>query len=156
MPTTVVFDLVDRLVEVFAESLPSSITVYDGYSLSEDDGDFLMVGVTDPNDLDSMDSVEAKQEWAGLGNRTRYESGFVRCVALTRDGDTDLRAARAACKAIVAAAEEVLREDPSLGGEVDGLQWTGFGNNRVQLIQDQNEEGALALLVFEIHFQARI
>lgn len=152
MTTSVVFDLIDVLVSRFTAAL--SVNVLDGYGLTDDPGDFLMVGVEDP-DSDRAVSAEAKQEWAGLGNRTRYEEGTVTCIAMSWNGDADLAAARAACKATTAAVENNLRSDPNLGGVVAGLTWTGYGV-RTELIQLQASDGACVMCVFDVAFKARL
>jgi hypothetical protein len=150
--TSVVFDLVGVLVTRFESAL--SVNVFDGYGLTDDPGDYLMVGVEDP-DSDRATSSEAKQEWAGLGARTRYEEGTVTCIAMSWNGDGDLSAARAACKATTAAVEANLRSDPNLGAVVPGLTWTGYGT-RTELIQLQATDGACVMCVFDVAFKARL
>lgn len=154
MATSVVFGLLDRLVELFTETL-TDITVYDGFGVSDDPGDFLMVGVEDPDMVGAETSADAQQKWAGLGAKSRDEEGTVTCAALSWNGDGDQSAARLRVAEITQALEDVLRADPNLGGVVPGLMWTGYGT-RTRLIQDQTETGAMALCVFEIAFRARI
>lgn len=151
--TSVAFDLIDALVSTFQAALPD-LNVFDGYGLTEDPGDFLMVGVEDP-DSDRSTSAEGRQEWAGLGARARYEEGTVTCIAMSWNGDADLAAARAACKATTAAVENVLRSDPNLAATVPGLTWTGYGT-RTELIQLQATDGACVICVFDVAFKARI
>jgi hypothetical protein len=150
--TSVVFELIDVLVAQLGAEL--SVNVMDGYGITDDPGDFLMVGVEDP-DSDRATSAEAKQEWAGLGARMRYEEGTVTCIAMSWNGDADLSAARAAAKATTVAVENHLRADPNLGGSVDGLMWVGYGT-RTELIQLQATDGACVMCVFDVAFKARI
>jgi hypothetical protein len=152
MTTSVVFDLVDALVSRLTSLL--EVNVFDGYGITDDPGDYLMVGVEDP-DSDRATSAEAKQEWAGLGARMRYEEGTITCIAMSWNGDGDLAAARAAAKATTVAVENHLRDDPNLGGTVAGLNWTGYGT-RTELIQLQATDGACVMCVFDIAFKARI
>lgn len=157
MATTVVFALVDALVEQLRIELPG-VQVYDGFGLSGDPGDFLMVGVEDPDAQASATAAESEQTWAGLGAKARDETGSVTCAALSWNGnagDDGQQEARAGAKAITDAIENHLRADPNLGGTVPGLMWTGFGT-RFRLVQDQTDTGAMALAVFEIAFKARI
>lgn len=156
MATSVVFALIDTLVEHFREAL-AEVNVYDGFGISEDASDFLMIGVEDPNGSEPT-SADVTQEWAGLGAKTRYEGGTVTCAALAwrgNPGDAGQAEARASAAAIVSAVENDLREDPNLGGVVPGLMWTGFGT-RLRLVQDQTESGPMALVIFDIAFKARI
>lgn len=152
MATSVVFDLVDALVSQLGAVL--SVNVFDGYGITDDPGDYLMVGVDDP-DSDRATSSEGRQDWAGLGAKARNEEGTVTCIAMSWNGDSDLKAARAAAKATTAAVENHLRSDPNLGGTVPGLQWTGYGT-RTELIQLQAEDGAYVMCVFDVAFTARI
>jgi hypothetical protein len=62
MATSVVFDLVGALVTQLGAAL--SVNVHDGYGLTDDPGDYLMVGVEDP-DGDRATSAEGRQDWAG-------------------------------------------------------------------------------------------
>lgn len=152
MATSVVFDLIGALVDRLASEL--EVNVFDGYGITDDPGDYLMVGVEDP-DSDRATSAEARQEWAGLGARARDEEGTVTCIAMSWNGDADLSAARAAAKATTVAVENHLRSDPNLGGTVPGLLWTGYGT-RTQLIQLQATDGACVICVFDVAFKARI
>lgn len=152
MGTSIVFDLIDALNSRFREVLP--VNVLDGAGLTDDPGDYLMVGVEDP-DSDRDTAAEARQSWAGLGARSRDEEGTVTCVAVSWNGDADLVAARAACKATVVAVEDHLREDPNLEGAVPGLLWTGFGE-RSSFNQFVGTEGAAVMCAFDIAFRARI
>jgi hypothetical protein len=152
MSTSVVFDLVDALVSRLTPLL--EVNVFDGYGITDDPGDYLMIGVEDP-DSDRATSAESKQEWAGLGARSRYEEGTITCIAMSWNGDGDLSAARAACKATTVAVEDHLRDDPNLGGDVTGLNWTGYGT-RTELIQLQATDGACVMCVFDISFKARL
>lgn len=156
MGTSVVFPLIDALVDRFTEALPN-VEVHDGFGVSDHADDFLMVGVEDPNGSEAT-SADAQQAWAGLGANARNETGTVTCAALAwrgNPGDAGQREARAAAAAIVAAVENDLRADPNLGGVVPGLMWVGFGS-RVRLVQDQTESGPMTLVVFDIDFKARI
>jgi hypothetical protein len=152
MATSVVFDLVGALVTQLGAAL--SVNVHDGYGLTDDPGDYLMVGVEDP-DGDRATSAEGRQDWAGLGARARDEEGTITCVAMSWNGDASLSDARADAKAITAAVEDHLRADPNLGGIVPGLLWIGYGT-RTQLIQIQATDGACVMCVFDVAFKARI
>lgn len=156
MGTSVVFGLIDELVTHFRDAL-ADVMVSDGFGLSADARDFLMVGVEDPNGSEAT-SADVQQEWAGLGANARYEAGTVTCAALAwrgNPGDEGQGEARAAAAAIVAAVENNLREDPNLGSAVPGLMWVGFGT-RIRLVQDQTEAGPMALVVFDIAYKAKI
>jgi hypothetical protein len=151
--TSVVFDLTDRLVDVFKEAVTDA-TVYDGYGNINDPGDFVMVGVDDP-DGDRAQASDATQTWAGLGAHTRDEEGTITCVALAWTGNPELKPVRAKVKAMTGAIEQALKADPSLGGTVPGLLWTGYGQ-RTQMVQLQTDDGASVIVFFDIAFKARL
>lgn len=151
MATSVVFDLPGRLVEIFTAALTTA-TVYDGFGASEDPGDFLMVGVDDPNSTDPLaPSAESTQTWAGMGARHRDEEGTLTCVALTWNGDDDTAAARTRVKALMSAVEATITADPNLGGTIPGLLWVR-PEGRTQFMQGNGQ----AMFVFDIAWRARL
>lgn len=152
MATSVVPALIDALVTQARTNLPST-NVYDGFGNTQDPGDFLMIGVEDPDTDNAAFSADTKQAWAHANYTTRDESGEITCVALSWNGNGDQKAARDGAYAIAAAVETFLRANPALG--VTGLLWTGFGSSS-QLSQAQGTAGAAAQLIFRIDFRARI
>lgn len=155
MATSVIPALIDALVAAARTALPNT-RVSDGIGATDDPGDFLMIGVEDPDIEGAAFSADAKQDWASVGTGApRDEQGEITCVAVSWNGNgpEGAKAARDAAYAIAAAVEDLLRATPSLG--VDGLLWTGFGSSS-QLSQAQGDGGASALLVFRINFRARI
>lgn len=87
--------------------------------------------------------------------RTRDQRGDVTCVALSWNGDGDAKAARDAVYATVAAVENLCRTSPDLG--ITGYQTllVGYGSTE-RLLQNQDENGAEAAVIFSIRFRARI
>lgn len=153
MATSVIPDLIDALVAAATTALPS-VNVTDGIGVTDDPGDFLMIGVEDPDIEGAAFSADTRQDWAAVGTGApRDESGEITCVALSWNGDGNAKAARDGAYAITAEVEDLLRADPDLG--VSALLWTGFGSSS-QLSQAQGDGGASALLVFRINFRARI
>jgi hypothetical protein len=150
--TSAVPALIDALFAAAVAALPSTL-VFDGYGNTDDPGDFLMIGVEDPDSRDHARSATAEQDWANATYTARDESGEVTCAALSWNGDANQKAARDAVYAISAAVENLLRANPSLG--VASLLWTSFGPHS-DLQQLQDEQGALALLTFSIRFRARL
>lgn len=153
MTTSVTFALIDALIDRWTPVL--DVNVLDGYGLTDDPGDFLMVGADDPDD-DKAVSAEFRQEWHGLGANARLEEGSVQCLALSWNGDADPRAARHGVEATTNAVENHLRADPNLGGTVPGLMWAAFAGIRGEIHQMQGETGAAAWCVFDVAFKARL
>lgn len=152
MATSVVPAVIDALVAQATEAL-SDVKVYDGFGITDNPGDFLMVGVDDPDTESAANSANSQQEWPHVGHSTRDETGEITLVALSWNGKADAKVARDGAYAISAAVEDLLRTDPTLG--VAGVLWTSFGTS-TELTQQQGEGGASALLVFKIAFMARI
>lgn len=156
MPTSAIPDIIDALVSLADAALPDTVTVYDGFGVSDQAGDFLMVGVEDPDRNDAASSADTSQSAATMGTpRNRNETGTVTCAALSSNGDGDQKAARDAVFAIAAAVASACRANPSLG--LTGYQSlvAEYGSDQ-RLMQNQFEDGAEAVLIFAVRFRARI
>ena len=156
MPTSAIPAVIDALVSLSDTAL-SEVTVYDGYGISEDPGDFLMVGVEDPDSDDAASSSEASQSAATMGtSRTRDEVGSVTCVALSWNGDADQKRARDDVFATTAAIENLLRTNPTLGLVPTYQSLVAqFGSDQ-RLMQSQTDASAEAAVIFTVAFRARL
>lgn len=158
MGTSQVPVLIDRLVELATAALNGNpeVTVYDGYGVSGNPGDFLMIGVDDPSSRDTANSGSSDQVPATMGtSRPRDENGAIICAAYSLDQSKNQKTARDAAYSYMAVIEDFLREDPSLEIAAGGLFLAQMGTAQ-RLSQNQNEDGADALLVFDVRFRARI
>jgi hypothetical protein len=155
MAVSVIPALIDALVTAATDALPG-VQVYDGFGVSDDPGDFLMVGVDDPDSTDKASSGSSEQDWHGTGvEADRDEIGDITCVALSWNGDgpQGQKAARDGAFTIAEAVSTLCRANPSLG--VPAVLWTSYGTS-TDLQQSQDGTGAMALLVFRVHFEALI
>jgi len=156
MADSVVPALIDALFTQATAALPT-VRVYDGYGVSEDPGDYLMVGVADPEDPDESEAASATQSQMTFGStRPRDEQGVIHMVARSVNGDASnagQKAARDAAYAIQEALATVLRTTDNAG--VTGVMQLGNGSN-LRLMQDQNTYGASASLLYDIAFKAQI
>lgn len=155
MPVTTLYALLDALVAAARAALPA-IAVYDSYGVTDDPGDYLMIGVDDPDRPTAAASASVVQEPGPMGTgRPRDEEGEITCAALSWNGDGNPSAARAGCKTITDAMEALVRTTayPALG--VSGVKALDFGS-LFTLEQDQNDAGAMALVIFTVKFRARI
>lgn len=153
MAVSVIPALIDALVVAARAALPS-VRVFDGVGVTDDPGDFLMVGVDDPDTEGHAFAAESQQEFGPMGTtRPRDERGQVTCAAFSWNGSSDPKAARDAAYASVEALASACRTNPSLG--VAGVLWTSFGPD-ARLTQSQGDFGADALVVFSVSFRARI
>lgn len=158
MKVSAIPDLVDALVAL-AEQSPdlADATVSDGYSLeAEQLGDVLMIGVEDPELEDAALSATSSTEPTTMGiQRSREELGTITCMALSANGDGDPKAARDRVFAMASVLADATRANPSLGVAGYPLLVTIFGSSQ-QLMQQQDDRGAWALLAFQIGFRARL
>lgn len=154
MATSVIPALIDALVASAKNALPSQgIVVLDGYGVTEFVGNYLMIGVDDPYKPDASISASSAQDWAHANYTTRDEEGDITCAALSYSGDANQKTARDSAFATTAAMENLLRANPTLG--LANLLWTSYGTS-TQLEQSQDADGSWALIVFSVHFRARI
>jgi len=144
--------LVDALIAAATTALPN-VNVYDGYGVSDDPADFLMIGSNNADDTGDVNAGDLRQEWANANHTARDEEGEVNCFALSWNGDGNQKAARDAAFAICEAVATVCRNDPSLG--IPTLLWTSFGSRSTPL-QNQDSTGALCAVEFQVSFRARI
>jgi hypothetical protein len=152
MSVSVVPALIDALIA--ACEAAGVENVLDGPSLSGDAaaGDYLMIGVDDPDNETDTFSGSGRQKWAHTGARVRDEAGVVTCAAYSWNGDADQKAARDAVFAMAEAVVDAAVELPSLG--IANNMWVEPMADH-NLTQDQGEWGAMALLVFTVEFQGR-
>jgi hypothetical protein len=151
MSTSVIPALIDALVEQAGQSL-EAVLVFDGMRVTSDPGDYLMVGVDDPDADGFAQAADADQAWAGLGAHAKNQTGGVWCVAESRNGDGDPKAARDAAYATVAAVEDLCRVDPTLAVLTGG--WASVGGD--ERLSQSRVGGASARVAFRVNFQARI
>lgn len=146
--------VIDALVTLSRTALPS-LQVYDGIGISDDPGDFLMVGVEDPDIEGAAFSADVQQERLAMSTAApRREAGTVTCCALSWNGDGDQKAARDAAFATVAAVETILRStSPTLG--VSTVLKTELGD-RITVSQAQGDTGASCMAIFSVAYLAHI
>lgn len=144
--------VVDALVALCeAAAALDGVTIHDGPQPTSDplkavvcigwDGD-------EDNDL----AVETSQEWAGLGALAKDESLLVTCAAVAWHGETTTKPVRDSAYAMVAAVEDALRADPSLGFAPPTVVAMATGN----AYQQQAGGGAQCRVVFTIAIKTRI
>lgn len=157
MATAIVFDLISALVDTCTTALPT-VNVYDGQGATDDPGNFLMIGVGDPNSDDPAASASGDLQWAGLGHRTSKEQGTITCCAVAWSGDSGnaaQKAVRQTVRDISSAVESTLRADPNLGGVVPGLNWVRYAGS-FSLEQLSASDGVAAVFQFDIAYIASL
>jgi hypothetical protein len=129
MTTSRVPQVIDYLVTLFQDAATlgqatSPVNVLDGPVVTADPGPLtLWVGVDDidPSNTGPLAASSSQQWQPGLGRADRTETLSVYCTAQAWSGSDDVRVLRVAACAISAAAEDLVRADPSLGGTLPGV-----------------------------------
>ena len=153
MATSVIPALIAALYAQASSSLPTTLVLL-GPGITNDPGDYLMVGVDDPDGEDETQAADVTQDQMAFGaTRPRREEGEIFLVARSRNGNSDLQAACDAAYATQEALAAVLRTTDSLG--VAGVMKLGNGA-RMPLAWNLDDYGAVATLRYTIAFEASI
>lgn len=158
MAVSIVPVLIDALVTQATAAL-SDANVYDGYGVTSDPGSYLMVGVDDPDSASRAPSMSQSQTMATAGTpRSRTETGTIPNVIYCWNGDgaTGQKAARDAAYGVAEALATILRADPSLGITAPAAQVVVCQVDSITLDQNQDTNGADALVTLTVAFEARI
>jgi hypothetical protein len=144
------------LRDLASAALPG-LQVHYGVGVTDDPGDFLMIGVTDPDIERAAQSATLRQQRATMAG-DRFEMGSINCCALSWNGDSSDAGALAALEAVaetVAAVETILRDTaPTLN--LDAVLKTDFAPDDAEFLIAQSEVGASCMAIFSVAYQAQI
>ena len=145
-------DLIDAMVADFAE-LPElvDVTVCDGPPRVNDPGAYLFVGVDNPDDESGI-GASGTQSWPLATNTAREDAGEVWLAAYADNGDGLIKPARDEATAVMAAVQDRVRANLTLG--VPGVLWLKFDDYSYRPMQTSN--GAAVVLLFRVTYTARI
>ena len=159
MATSAVPALIDAMVTQATATL-TTVRVYDGFGISEDPSDFLMVGVDDPDPQSSGLSASHDQAQMAMGPAgTVYrETGTLTLAAYSFNGDAIQKTARDAVYAIRNAVDNLIRTTHVSGPSPSVLGVAGVDRATVvsSALQQNVWETNDALLVFSVAFEATI
>ena len=151
--------LIDAMVTQATATL-TTVRVYDGFGISEDPSDFLMVGVDDPDPESAGLTASADQEQIGMGPAaTNYrESGTFTLAAYSFNGDALQKPARDAVYAIRDAVDNLIRNSVVAGPSPSVLGVAGVTKavTTSWALQQNVWQTNDALLVFSVRFEATI
>lgn len=151
--TSAAFPTVIAAVVTTATATLPGVRITRGRDLSEDPGNVVMVGVSDPNDADWDDAGGYTQVMQSFGGK-REERGQVNGLVVAWDGGSDLAAAEAAAFTMIAALEASVATTPALG--VSSLDYLVAEFETGNVHEKPSTEGASAALSFAITYRARI
>ena len=124
--------------------------VVDGPQANSDPSpDWLFVGFDGAIDSGGF-GVDAQQSLMAFA-KVKAEDGSVTCAVSSFRGEPDVAAARARAYAVVAAAEDLLRNNMQLGG----LVMHAFVSAH-QYYPSQTDDGALVRIVFTVTYKGQI
>lgn len=144
--------IIDALVTACRAAL-TNVLVTDGKGVTLNPGDYLMVGVDDPEADGMREASDSRHTWSGLGNHARDQEGDLWFVAGSVDGGNDAKVARDAAYAVMAEVEDIVRTDPTVSAVISS-GWALTSSER--LTQGQTNKGAHARVAFQIHFKTRL
>lgn len=156
MAFSVAPDLIEAIVAYAKDALPH-IVVSDGFAVTSDNSETLMIGVDDPNVDGAQFSVEGERDFVNGGlDGIIAETGEIVCAATAWIGDDDPLTPRRRVYDIADKIAELCAirgaTDPAFG--VEKALWTVAGR-RHQLLQMAGDGGCAAILIFRIYYEGR-
>lgn len=117
MPTTAYPTVYAAVLSTAATALTGTLRVVDGFDLSSEAGDVMLIGVPSLADEESIAAGSFNQDSASFGKApgTRKETGSINGFVLAQNGQGDQSAARTTAFSYVDALADALRADPTLG-----------------------------------------
>jgi hypothetical protein len=117
---------------------------------SEALNEWLFVGADGVPQSEGTQFVSAQQEWQAFA-RVKRESAEITCAFLVRSGEKDTVSLRARAYALLGAAEDAVRADPTLAGLV--MQ---AGISAHQYFPTATTGGSMARVVFTVTYMAQL
>lgn len=154
---TVHLSLLRALYALWSGSVSASVSFGEPVALQS--GNFLAVGVTDPEAAGKSSAASATIDWASTMTPDGYaESGEVACAVVVIDGSDDLEPVADAAYGILAEAVELIRNNYTATNGTDLLGVTGLWELRLASVElsvlAPGEYGATAYLLFRLAYQA--
>lgn len=159
MTTSALPDILDALYDLARTNAPDHVMVVDGPGSTDDASQGLLwVGMDDPQSFDYTNANGATQTVTVLGTlRSRDDELTIPCVAFSYNGDKDMAAARRDAYEIFGTVETFIREDPWLGFLNAGKYRSVTAQIADHTLQQQQDaDGAKALVVFNVYVKVRI
>lgn len=153
MTTSRIPDVIDVLVtRLDAAPTLDGVKVIDGPIVTNDPlHEAVYIGYDGDPEGDGA-AVEFTQVWASIGQRARGETFSVTCAVVVWKGSTKVRPVRLRAFEVLAAIQDVVRADPSLGLPPPSV--VAFASGSV--IQLQRQSGLECRIPFQIAVQTRI
>ena len=133
----------------------AGVTVFDGPVTTDLDPSLkLWIGMQNPDGAGPQEAGKSAQDWGGIGRQAKNEVARIHCVAEAWSGDDTLATVRDSLFGITSAVEALmLANSDRFGGNV---LFPSNGFSEGTLVQDNPDTGAVARLLFDLVFTARI
>ena len=117
MPSTAYPTVYSAVVSTATTALTGTLRVVDGFDLSADPGDVMLIGVPNPADENAIAAGSFNQDFGSFGSApgTRQETGTIHGFAMARNGQGDQNGARTTAFSYIDTLADAIRADPSLG-----------------------------------------
>lgn len=134
-------------------ALSDDLRVVDGYDISDDPGDVLMLGVPNLSDTSSISAGQFNQEQIGHGAAGNIrETGTINGIVMAWTGDVDANAARTACFGYLDSLSAAIRADRHLGvSDFDLVVGTALTSGDVA---EDKVDGATCAVSFTVNYTA--
>lgn len=134
----------------------TNLRVVDGFDVSEDPSDVMMIGVPNLSDLDSVSAGTFTQEATTFGRAggVRTETGSINGIVVATNGDGDQTTARATAFGYIETLSTALRADPTMG--VTSLNELIAQFSAGDVAEDQADDGATTAISFTVAYRALI
>lgn len=140
------------LVSTLTSALSGTVRVVDGYDVSNDPGDAVIVGVPSVSDTNAISAGSFTQQMMSFGG-PRTEAGSINGVVLAWNGQGDQSAARTAAFTYLGLIEAALRADRTLGVTTVNEVVAQFNSGD---IAEDKVDGATTAISFTVAYTARI
>lgn len=149
---SVIPGLLDALIGGSRAALPA-VNVTDCWPVELTSGDWLLWGVADP-ESGRVAGVTSTQEYPHASRQARNEAGEINGVIFCSAGDDDAKGVRDAAFRVLAAVEDLLRND--ITQSLPGVWKTSLAEVRYLPARWSDYGGAVAEVQFTVQFSARI
>lgn len=146
--------VIDALVALFENAAAlDGVKVIDGPVVTNDPlHKAVFVGYDGDPEVDGGEAVTFSQDWASIGQKAKDETFTVTCAVAVWKGSTKVKPVRDLAYALLAAVENTLRADPSLGQPPPTIVAFASGS----LVQSQRLSGIECRIPFQIAVRTRI
>lgn len=149
---SIIPQLIDGLTTRLTTDLDGVAKVADGPVPTSDFGDYVMIGIDDPDKQGGyILAGESTEDWAHANTTTIDQEGFITAAVLVFSGDSVFKPVRDKAFVIKSVIDNIVKNHTVLA--IDELEWLQPSSHTYS--QSSNTKGVVAFLVMRIGFKAR-